>query len=177
MTRTTKEAEAIMLRLRPIDLTDLRDDFWENVIRTPTCWIWKRSRHNQEYGSFRFEGVRLGAHRVSWLLTYGEIPNGHGVLHRCDTPACVNPSDLFTGTQADNMADLMQKNRSGQHWSEQKKALVVSSFMQIARLRLPQTERLKRNSAVQRYLENKRGWLHEADYAILGQIIRGEYEP
>lgn len=52
------------------------------------------------------------AHRVSWILAYGEIPEGKSVLHRCDNPTCVRPSHLFLGTQADNVRDMCNKGRA-----------------------------------------------------------------
>ena len=56
--------------------------------------------------------VRLAyAHRVSWEIHKGEIPKDVQVLHRCDVPACVNPSHLFLGTNTDNIADKLLKNR------------------------------------------------------------------
>lgn len=51
------------------------------------------------------------AHRVSFSVFKGEIPPGLCVLHRCDTPMCVNPDHLFLGTQSDNMLDMYAKNR------------------------------------------------------------------
>lgn len=53
----------------------------------------------------------MGAHRFSYELLVGPVPAGHHVLHRCDNPPCVNPSHLFTGTDADNVLDMDLKGR------------------------------------------------------------------
>jgi hypothetical protein len=69
------------------------------------------------------------AHRVSWLIHRGDIPesdSAHGtvVMHKCDNPACVNPDHLVLGTQSDNVKDMIIKGRkvSGtptgvKHWN------------------------------------------------------------
>ena len=79
------------------------------------CWIWTGARlpFKLDYGVFtigRREGMRR-AHRFIWEATYGVIPDGLQVLHRCDRAHCVNPQHLFLGTQQDNMDDMNQKGR------------------------------------------------------------------
>lgn len=64
----------------------------------------------------RGEGM-VFVHRAAWEVTYGPIPEGASVLHRCDTPLCCNPACLFLGTQDDNMKDMTQK---GRHWNSRK---------------------------------------------------------
>lgn len=80
------------------------------------CWIWNGATHAGGYGHIlvgsRTTGRRMvGAHRVSYELAKGEVPDGHDICHRCDTPACVNPDHLFAGTRKDNMTDMVSKGR------------------------------------------------------------------
>lgn len=75
------------------------------------CWLWTGALIFG-YGAIYFEGKQHRAHRISWRLYRGEIPEGLSVLHKCDTPCCVNPDHLFLGTHADNMRDKAVKKRS-----------------------------------------------------------------
>lgn len=72
------------------------------------CWIWLGA--GVRYGLVR--GDR--AHRLSWKAFKGPIPENMHVLHKCDTPLCVNPDHLFLGTHQDNMLDKERKGRGNQ---------------------------------------------------------------
>jgi hypothetical protein len=83
---------------------------------TEGCWDWRGRTHTEGYGvlSYRDGPRRLHptAHRMSWELFRGEIPEGLDVLHTCDRKICVQPAHLYLGTQADNTRDAVQR---GQH--------------------------------------------------------------
>lgn len=74
------------------------------------CWLWV-GKQNGVYGLLRFGDRFQMAHRVSYRLFCGEIPDGMQVNHRCDFPICVNPDHLWLGSQADNMRDCREKGR------------------------------------------------------------------
>ena len=89
----------------------LEERFWSKVNKTPDCWLWTAARNVDGYGYFRVSGITRRAHRFSYELHFGKIPDGMQVLHKCDTPACVCPAHLFIGTNADNMHDKVVKGR------------------------------------------------------------------
>lgn len=75
------------------------------------CRLWYGGSVPAGYGVMHYEGRQQYAHRVAWQLRNGAIPAGHVVLHRCDTPACVNVDHLRLGTHQDNVNDKMEKGR------------------------------------------------------------------
>ena len=85
--------------------------FWVKVRKTDTCWLWIGGVTSAGYGMFWVPPNNVTAHRCSWELAYGPIPQGQWVLHRCDVPLCVNPKHLFLGDQTVNMRDMAMKGR------------------------------------------------------------------
>lgn len=75
------------------------------------CWLWTRCLNGSGYGLINVGGRSKLAHRVSYELYKGIIPEEMCALHTCDTPACVNPDRLFLGTRVDNVADMCSKGR------------------------------------------------------------------
>jgi len=88
--------------------------FWAKVDITPGCWEWRAAKNKQDgYGVLsRGDGKLIYAHRLSWLLHSGPLPDGMCICHKCDNPTCVNPDHLFLGTPGANTRDMIEKGRS-----------------------------------------------------------------
>jgi hypothetical protein len=75
------------------------------------CWHWTGYLEKKGYGRIQLKRGRLLAHRFSWELFKGVIPEGLQVLHECDNYRCVNPDHLFLGKNIDNVMDKVAKSR------------------------------------------------------------------
>lgn len=79
------------------------------------CWEWTATKNLQGYGVVGMyiggRPVALQTHRLQWMHTHGEIPDGMVVMHICDNPKCLNPDHLVLGTQRANLADMRAKGR------------------------------------------------------------------
>lgn len=92
--------------------------FWDKVaVRERGCWEWEGAHTTKGYGLFSITQTTTKkkvwqAHRLSWIIHHGPIPDGLMVCHDCDNPSCVNPAHLFLGTAQDNMDDMLRKGRA-----------------------------------------------------------------
>lgn len=119
---------------------DVVEKFWNRfTVDESGCWIWHGAvlgrGKGKGYGRIaaRTGGKRRSflAHRLSYMMMRGPIPDGMCVCHRCDRQACVNPSHLFLGTPADNNKDAAAKGRTQRGEARKNARLTVDDVVQI----------------------------------------------
>ena len=91
--------------------------FYRYINKTDNCWLWVGGKNKAGYGTFHLGKGKQAAHRVSYQLHIGPIPESDeyhktSVCHKCDNPSCVNPDHLFLGSHSDNMKDMVKKERN-----------------------------------------------------------------
>jgi hypothetical protein len=118
----------------------LAERFWSKVDKDGPvvrpelgpCWIWKgatKSKPPHNYGRFRVKGKHVAAHRVAYALAHG-VPLAEAVgCHKCDNPPCVNPDHLFAGSTADNVADMIDKDRQSHAGGPRRYVLDVEQIL------------------------------------------------
>lgn len=84
---------------------DMKEDVYE-------CWLWKSGKNRRGYGKTNINSKNIAAHRMSYMLFKGELPDDKLVCHTCDNPSCVKPAHLWLGTTEENTADMVEKKRS-----------------------------------------------------------------
>ena len=156
----------------------LLERFWEKVNKDGPvqphrpelgqCWVWTASLATSGYGAF---GVVQGdirmAHRVSWRIAHGTLPDEQWVLHKCDNRRCVRPDHLFLGNAKDNSADMWAKGRGvGSKLRGERHCNAKLSFAQITEIR----ERYQRGERNQSALGREYGVTSQQ----IGHIVRGE---
>lgn len=96
----------------------MAERFWSKVDKTAgygpngDCWVWTAHKDAFGYGSFNRRGYSgRTAHRASYELNTGPIPEGMVIRHKCDNPSCVRPDHLDIGTHQDNSDDQVSRGR------------------------------------------------------------------
>jgi hypothetical protein len=90
------------------------ETFWKRVAITSNkdeCWEWTASRKPNGYGQVGYQYHHYGTHQLAYILTFGKIPSGLEVRHKCDNPLCCNPNHLLLGTHLDNMKDAQEHGK------------------------------------------------------------------
>ena len=97
--------------LKPIEdrsPKSLEERFWPKVEFSMFCWEWQGAVTPSGHGVFKSEGKTPRAHKVSYQLLVGDVPEGLCLDHRCLNPPCCNPIHLRLATPKQNA-----ENRSG----------------------------------------------------------------
>lgn len=115
-TGVTTKTRQLQSSVRPLR-TEWLARFWEKVASPENandCWLWQGVPNKDGYGTFRNnEGDCDTAHRASYVIHHGPIPDGKQVLHSCDVRLCVNEAHIYAGTQQQNVDDMRIRGRRG----------------------------------------------------------------
>lgn len=125
--------------------TDTR--FWNKVNKTDECWNWTGGTvqsNYYRYGIFKDGKKAVRAHRFSFAMYNGSVPEGLFVCHACDNPLCVNPAHLFLGTAQDNATDMVNKGRQAKGTTVHNAVLTDGKVKQIRQMYAERTASGKR---------------------------------
>lgn len=135
--------------------------FWSNVVGEPNsgCWLWMGPVDENGYARFRVGARKARMHRWAFETLVRPLSRSEIVCHKCDVPACVNPSHMFIGSQRDNVEDKVKKGRQS-----------VGRKSPCAKLTEDQVRDIRASDETNRALGRKYGVTH----GIIGKIKNRE---
>lgn len=139
--------------------------FWEKVDKSGYCWEWQGYITRDGYGETSYQSKTIRAHRLSYILTYGNNINGRCVLHKCDNRKCVRPDHLFLGNRAENCADMRNKKRH---------VIPVGSHNGKSKLTEQQVREIRGLYASGQWTHRSLGKRFGVNHSTIGFILRGE---
>ena len=144
--------------------------FDQKVIKKEGCWDWKGSIYKNGYGFIPIHenGKKFSslAHRLSYELHIGPIPEGFIVCHRCDNPKCTNPDHLWIGTTQDNVDDKIRKGRSNKgqkHGNSKLKDEDIPEIRKMLDLGVSGAKLARKynvSTTIISYIKNRKTWTH-----------------
>ena len=147
----------VIRKVRPIEYSVTDSGCWECI---------SHARDSDGYVSVHRNNQKIGLHRYAYSREYGPIPEGLVVMHKCDNPPCFNPSHLFVGSNADNMADKVAKGRQARGSTNGRAKLTERDVLDI-RASIDTKKSLARKYQVDRFtivqIKNKELWGHIPD--------------
>lgn len=139
------------------------------------CWLWLGYCDKNGYGGFGYNWKMRIAHRFSYEAFCGPITNGLHVLHKCDTPSCVNPDHLFLGTELDNARDKHAKGRQ-RYFRGTERPDAILTEQQVLEIRnskvRPQTalaEKYGISQTLVSKIQRRERWKHLTDKEIVNE--------
>lgn len=120
--RRKKHGDPLVVKKAPSRLQPTIDKLLRRLtpVKPEDCWEWQGRTNAKGYGCLTINEMNEQlAHRVAYRLWVGDIPEGLGVLHKCDNRKCCNPNHFFLGTNTDNTRDMVNKRRQRHKLNEE----------------------------------------------------------